>query len=230
VGVEDEYPYIKISDTGHGIPEEDLDRLFDPFFSTKGEFAKFESQKQFTGNGLGLAICNLIMKKNGGSISAESNVGEGTTFTIKFDDAPPESLNIERHLSADEIEEEVEIKNGQNKRILILDDEVELCKLLNHMFSTHGYVVECLDDGHIGLEKHKTDPFDLVITDVQMPKMTGLEFLNKLSNIEGPQPKKIVMTGRITKQETGDTQLDEFVQKPFDLIRFMSKIQQLLGL
>jgi len=228
LGIENDHPYLKISDTGHGIPEEDLDKLFNPYFSTKGEFAKFESQKQFKGNGLGLAICNLIMKKNGGSISVTSNVNSGTTFKLTFDDVQLGTLDIENHEEKEE--EEPEVKNGEGRRILILDDEIELCKLLEHMFSGHGYVVEYTNDGNEGLRRQQEDPFDLVITDVQMPKMTGLEFLNKLSNLGEPQPKKIVMTGRITKQETGDTELDEFIQKPFDLIQFMATIQKLLYL
>jgi len=229
IGIDKGRPYLDISDTGHGIYEEDLSKLFNPYFSTKGQFAKFESQKQFTGNGLGLAICNLIMKKNGGSIGVTSKLGEGTTFTLKFDEAPLESLDIDKHEENDE-DEDIEIKNGKGRRILILDDEFELCKLLEHMFSGHGYIVKHTDDGHEGLRMHKEDPFDLIITDVQMPKMTGLEFLNKLSILGEPQPKKMVMTGRITKQETGNTKFDEFIQKPFDLIRFMAIIQRLLEL
>lgn len=229
VGVENDSAYLKVSDTGHGIPEEDLSKLFNPYFSTKGVYAKFESQKQFSGNGLGLAICTLIMKKNGGSIDVKSKVGEGTTFTLRFDEVQKDSLEIENHEVEDE-EENFEIKDGQGKKILVLDDEIELCKLLEHMFSGHGYKIKYTDDGYEGLRMHKEDPFDLIITDIQMPKMTGLEFLNNLSSIGGPQPKKVVMTGRITKQETVDIELDEFMHKPFDLIRFMSTIQGLLNL
>jgi len=221
---------LKISDTGHGISEEDQKKLFDPFFSTKGSFAREESQKKFTGNGLGLAMCSLIMKKNGGEISVESEINVGTTFTLTFENPSDENKNPIQKDTEEEKSNTVVIKNGKNKRVLVLDDEFELCKLLTQTLKTYNYEVFSGDDGYEALEEHEKNPFELVVTDIQMPKMTGIEFLNKLSKCKGIKPKVMILTGRIQQENLEETEYDEFLYKPFDLSDFVSKVQELLDL
>ena len=230
VGSDHKDVYLKISDTGHGIPEEDIDKLFAPFFTTKGRFAKEDSQKKFKGNGLGLAITHMIIKEHGGSISVSSKVGIGTELTIKMSKIDKKESD-EDSLSEEEIDfdNEIEIRDGRNMRILVLDDEKELCKLLVNILVGNGYKAEYTDDGNEALVWHSKNPYDLVITDIQMPKMSGTEFLNKLSLIDGKNPKSIVMTGRVNKRDLAGIYMDEFVCKPFNLFEFMDKIQEILG-
>lgn len=219
---------LQISDTGHGIPKEDLDKLFIPFFSTKGDFAKEESQKQFSGNGLGLSMCNLIMKKNNGNIYVDSEIGKGTTFRFVFNKKIEEDKKIDIG-SVKESEEEVDILDGDGKRILLLDDEVEICNLLKRSLIHCGYETYDTDDGYEALKELDNKEYDLIITDIQMSKMTGIEFLNNLSTIKGKKPKIIVLTGRMQKDDLKDCEFDCYIGKPFDLYKFIEKIQELVN-
>jgi len=224
INSDDEYVYLEISDTGHGIPEEDIEKLFHPFFTTKGKFAKEESQKKFDGSGLGLAVTNMIMKQHGGSIDVSSDIGLGTRFLLSFS-----KMTKETEIKENEIKEnkDIEIHNGQNKKILVLDDEIELCKLLSDSLTGNGYNVKYTDDGVEALKWNSKDPFDLILTDIQMPKMSGTEFLNNLPINENQ--KRIVMTGRVNKKDIKGIDMDEFVYKPFDLFSLIGRIQEILG-
>jgi signal transduction histidine kinase len=219
---------LEVKDSGHGIPKEDLEKLFNPFFSTKGCYAKEESQKQFSGNGLGLSMCNLFMKKNNGYIDVSSELGKGTTFKFIFNKLNKETIDTD--LPKEENIEESDILDGSGKRIILLDDEEELCKLLSRFFRNFNYDVFSTDDGNEALQKINDEKFDLVITDIQMPKMTGTEFLNNLSTINNKNIKVMVLTGRARKECLKDYNFDEFVCKPFDLYRLTEKVQNLLKL
>jgi signal transduction histidine kinase/CheY-like chemotaxis protein len=217
---------LQVKDSGHGIPKEDLEKLFDPFFSTKGDFAKEESQKQFSGNGLGLSMCNLFMKKNNGYIDVESKPGKGTIFKFIFNKLSKERIDTD--LLKVEEKEETEILDGTGKRVILLDDEEELCKLLSRVFRNFNYDVFTTDDGSEALQKINDEKYDLIITDIQMPKMTGTEFLNNLSTINNKNIKVVVLTGRTKKEDLKDYDFDEFVCKPFDVYKLMEKVQNLL--
>jgi len=228
VGLDDECVFLAISDTGHGISKEDIKKLFQPFFTTKGKYAKEESQKKFKGSGLGLAVNDMIMKRHGGSIKVDSKEGSGTKFTLKFLKITNNDHETKTKLSREEliVDDDIDIHNGQNKKILILDDEIELCKLLSNTLIGNGYKAKYTDNGYEALKWNKKDQFDLVITDIQMSKMSGAEFLNNLSIDKGP--KRIVMTGRVNKKDLEGVYMDEFIYKPFDLFKLMGKIQEIL--
>jgi len=223
VEFDDSYIFLKISDTGHGIPKEDIEKLFDPFFTTKGKFAREKSQEKFDGTGLGLAVTKMIMKQHGGSIDVSSSIGQGTQFLLSFLRTTEDEFEKDEELQT----EDIEIRHGQNKKILILDDELELCKLLFNTLVGSGYVVKYTDDGHEALKWNLQDPFDLILTDIQMPKMSGTEFLNNLSMNENQ--KIIVMTGRVNKKDLKDIKINEFIYKPFNLFALIGKIQEILG-
>ena len=224
ISSDDEYVYLEISDTGHGIPEEDIEKLFHPFFTTKGKFAKEDSQKKFDGSGLGLAVTNMIMKQHGGSISVASDIGSGARFLLSFSKMIKETEIKE---DEDSENEDIEIRDVQNKKILVLDDEIELCKLLSDSLTGNGYNVKYTDDGEQALEWNSEDSFDLILTDIQMPKMSGTEFLNNLPINENQ--KRIIMTGRVNKKDLKGIDMDEFVYKPFNLFSLIGRIQEILG-
>jgi len=159
IGFDDKNVFLVISDTGHGIPKDDIEKLFQPFFTTKGKYAKEESQKKFKGNGLGLAVTDMIMKQHGGSINVVSEIGSGTRFLLTFSKIAKDDHETSIELSRDElvIDEDVDIRNGQNKKILILDDEIELCKLLANTLNGNGYKAEYTDDGHEALKWNEKD-------------------------------------------------------------------------
>lgn len=173
------YIKITISDTGNGIPEEHLNKIFDPYFSTKEK-----------GRGLGLSICYSIIKNHDGYINVESKHGDGTSFYIYL----PAVL--------DKIEETIEGKKplfGRG-RVLLMDDEKVLIQLVSYMLKTLGYEVEYAGDGAEAIEKYSSakdsgKPFDAVILDLTIHGgMGGKEAIINLIKIN-PAVRAIVSSG-----------------------------------
>ncbi|MFC1839750.1 PAS domain S-box protein [Thermodesulfobacteriota bacterium] len=172
--------YIKISITDHGvgIAEKYLSKVFDPYFTTKQE-----------GNGLGLATTYSIIKKHNGHITVESQVGVGTTFHIYL----PASDKIVPE------KEDVKLIKGQG-RILVMDDEASLRKMVERMLGNLGYESEFAQDGAEAIRMFKEakeggKPYDAVILDLTIPGgMGGKEVIKKLLEID-PELKAIVSSG-----------------------------------
>jgi PAS domain S-box-containing protein len=169
-------PHVKLAvkDTGHGIDPSILDRIFDPFFTTK---------KHGVGTGLGLSVVHGIVKSHGGAIEVESHPGKGTTFYVFLP----------------EIESAAELPAGAalplpcgRERILVVDDEPALAKATKQMLEGLGYQAEFRTNGIDALEAirhHSTGkPFDLVITDMTMPHMTGLGLARELFRLQPNLP------------------------------------------
>jgi CheY-like chemotaxis protein len=169
------YIRISITDQGVGIGENHFLNIFDPYFTTKQE-----------GSGLGLATAYSIIKKHNGHIAVESQLGVGTTFHIYLpasDKAIPEK-------------EKVKVIKGQG-RILVMDDEVALRKVVGKMLAMLGYEAEFAQDGAeaIRMVKEAEKPYDAVILDLTIPGgMGGKEAINKLLEID-PELKAIVSSG-----------------------------------
>ncbi len=203
--------YIKISITDHGvgIAEKYLSKVFDPYFTTKQE-----------GNGLGLAMTYSIIRKHDGHITVESQLGVGTAFHIYLpasDKAVPEK-------------EEVKIIKGQG-RILVMDDEASLRKMVGRMLKNLGYESEFAKDGAETIEMYKEakeaeKPYDAVILDLTIPGgMGGKEAINKLLEID-PEVKAIVSSGYSDDSVLANLQEYGFkgtMPKPFES-RSLSKV------
>jgi len=174
--------YVKISveDRGVGIPEEHISKVFDPYFTTK--------QK---GSGLGLAIAYSIVKSHGGYISVKSEAGVGTTFYVYLP-ASQGKMAIKK-----EVEEEPSVGKG---RVLVMDDEEAIGKLVNRILTHVGYKVEFARDGAEAIESYKKakesgQPFDAVIMDLTIPGgMGGKEAIKELLEID-PKVRAIVSSG-----------------------------------
>ena len=172
------YIRITIKDQGGGIAKDHLLKLFDPYFTTKQE-----------GSGLGLATTYSIIKKHGGHITVESQLGVGTTFHVYL----PASDKIVAE------KEEVKLIKGQG-RILVMDDEASLQKLVGRMLKNLGYESEFAKDGAETIQmvkeaKEAEKPYDAVILDLTIPgKMGGKEAIKKLLEID-PELKAIVFSG-----------------------------------
>ncbi len=178
---EGKYVKISVKDQGIGIPEEDLSKIFDPYFTTKAE-----------GSGLGLAITYSIIKKHEGHISVKSKVGTGTTFYTYFPVTEKESLVVES------VEEE-KIFAGKG-RVLFMDDQIGIKNMVGKMLKHIGYEVEFAKDGAEALELYKKkkdseESFDVVILDLTIPGgMGGKEVIQKIHEID-PEVKAIVSSG-----------------------------------
>ena len=178
------YVNISIQDQGIGIPEENLAKIFDPYFSTK----KMGIQK---GMGLGLAMAFSVINKHKGYIDVGSEVGTGTTFYIYL---PAFEKEVPAAIEA--WEKPFQIKG----KILVMDDEKMVKNVAGKMLNRIGYEVEFAGDGARAIELYKkakdsTDPFDLVILDLTVPGgMGGRKTIKRLKEID-PDVKAVVSSG-----------------------------------
>ena len=211
---------ITLTDTGHGIPEEHICKIFDPFFTTK-EVGK--------GSGLGLSICYGIIKDHFGSIRAESPAGAGATFVIELPKADPSTLTYE---TADPTRrEECPL---QNTSMLILEDEESICDFYREALQGENNIMHFAHSGKEAFQKLDLCDFDLIILDLRMPEVDGIQFYKFLKS------KKPHLLSRVLIC-TGDTispDVREFfssinnivLHKPFSLADFKKSVTAIVGM
>ncbi len=195
------YLRLTVSDTGYGMTSEIMERIFDPYFTTKdtGE-----------GTGLGLSVAQGIVKAHGGTITVYSEPGIGTTFHVYL----PVIQEAER---AEKEESEAPLPTG-NERILFIDDEQVLVEIGSQMLERLGYEVVTKRSSVQALELFRAEPdrFDLVITDMTMPEMTGDKLAQKFMKIR-PDIPVILCTGhskQISEQKAKEIGIRAFIMKP----------------
>jgi len=207
------YVKLTVSDTGPGIDPEIKNRIFDPYFTTK-EVGK--------GSGIGLSVVHGIVKNHNGAISVDSKFGKGTTFSILFPVAEEEAV-IET--------EPVEKLSTGNERILIVDDEESMAEIGRRRLERLGYRVEAKTNSIEALELFRADPdqFDLVITDMTMPHITGDKLVKEILKIRPDMPT-ILCTGfseKIDEEKAKEIGVRQYIEKPFDrgkLSRLVRKV------
>jgi signal transduction histidine kinase len=176
---------VTFEDSGPGIPPDTLRRIFDPFFTTKdaGE-----------GTGLGLTISYGIIEEHGGRIWADSRPGRGTTFSIELPlvtaTAPARDAGPARETAGAEPVE--------RRRILVVDDEESIQKLLTGVLEMDGHDVQLASNGRDALDRLHAEPFDLIITDIKMPVMGGPDMYRQLQQEGNPLAQRVIFI-------TGDT-------------------------
>jgi PAS domain S-box-containing protein len=190
---------LRFSDTGTGMKEEVRERVFEPFYTTKG----------VQGTGLGLAVSYGIIERHDGSIGVESRLGEGTAFFI---DLP---------LAQSEAQAEPEIHtSGQTEslRILVVDDEEFVRETLAEMLEDLKHKVTRVDSGKAAVEWVESEQFDVVFTDLAMPEMDGWETAREIKNIRPTLPVVLVTGyGATAKPPSGELDLVAgIIGKPFD--------------
>jgi len=168
-----------VADTGSGMEEETLGKIFDPFFTLK-EIGK--------GTGLGLSTSHGIIKQHNGSISAKSKPGLGTSFTIELPlVAPPEKIE-ERE------DEKNEILFGRGQRILIIDDELPTLQAITSLVRSLGYEPVPMERPYVALRDYDRISPELVLIDRSMPDMDGTTWINEVKRTD-PHAKIIVLSG-----------------------------------
>jgi len=197
-----QYVKLTVNDTGHGIAPEIKDRIFDPYFTTR-EFGK--------GSGMGLAMVHGIVMNHDGVITVESEVGKGTTFNIFF---PIVSREPVPEITIDE-----DLPTGK-ERMLFVDDEESIVKMGRQRLERLGYKVESTTSPIEALElfRSKPDQFDLVITDLTMPKMTGDKLVKEILNIRSEMPI-ILCTGfseKVNGEKAKEIGAFGYIEKPVD--------------
>jgi CheY-like chemotaxis protein len=208
--------YIKVSikDNGIGIPQENIRKIFDPYFTTKPN-----------GSGFGLSTSYSIVKNHNGHISVESRQGSGTTFYIYLP-ASPKGFSVEKR--------EDRLITGHGK-ILLMDDEETVRMVTGKMLRHLGYEVEFAKDGEEAIRLYESAkksgrPFDAVIMDLTIPGgMGGKEAIIKLNKIE-PTVKAIVASGYSNDPVMADFNKYGFcgvVSKPFTIVELSQALHRI---
>jgi signal transduction histidine kinase/CheY-like chemotaxis protein len=206
------YVLLTVSDTGIGMDAATRSRLFEPFFTTKS---------QGKSSGLGLSIVYGIVKQAGGDIGVYSQPGAGTIFEIYL----PKSREYEAAVRR--------TPRGPRgtETILVADDDDGVRKLVHAVLATSGYTVIEAVDGREALNSYTSDPvrFDMVLTDVVMPNMNGLELGNRIAEIHSGQ-KILYMSGFRDTPLAGVEQEREriFLHKPFTPDVLLAKVREIL--
>ena len=212
-----DYVLLTISDTGHGMDQETIDHIFEPFYTTKDPTR---------GTGLGLAIVYGIVENHQGHIVCESRLGEGTTFKIYL---PARQLEMEM---ARAIKSEEPLKSGA-ETILIVEDEKAIRKLAEQILTKFGYTALTASDGESALEiyRQKKEHIDLVMLDLIMPGMGGIKCLEKLHK-SNPDVKVVIASGVTPKgaaKKTLEAAATGFIRKPYDMRQMLEQVHQVLN-
>jgi len=212
--VAEDYLCLAIRDTGHGMPPEVLERIFDPYFTTK---------KKEEGTGLGLAVVHGIVSSHKGHITVDSTPGEGTLFKIYFPVLPVKVFDRKKTLGAR--------LPGGTERVLLIDDEVDIVQVSRQMLERLGYTVTAFSDSRAALAGFKADPdgVDLLITDMTMPGLTGDQVVRAV-HARRPNLPIIMCTGFseiITPEKARELGVRRLMMKPLlagELARAMREL------
>jgi CheY-like chemotaxis protein len=210
-----EYACLTFSDNGEGMTAEILEKIFEPFYTTK-------DKEQ--GTGLGLSIVHGIVKQHNGHISANSEKGHGATFKVLLP-CTEKAVSEKPQKSAYRI-------RGGNETILIAEDEKSVRKLLSEILTSYGYNIILAKDGHDAVAKFKEagDQIGLVILDVIMPGQNGKEALTEIL-MERPDAKALFISGYATDiiKHKGLTVKDAyFLSKPIQPNELLHRVRSIL--
>jgi len=210
------YVCLTVKDTGAGIDEYVMDRIFDPYFSTK------EKDK---GTGLGLAVVHGIVKSYGGNIRVYSKPGKETAFHVYLPVIQTRAETNETRV--------ISPVEGGKEQILLVDDEEQIVRMSQQMLKKLGYHVTARTSSIETLEAFRAAPdkFDLVITDMTMPNMTGVQLAKKLFNIR-PDIPILICTGfseKISEHKAKAMGIRGYVMKPVVKSELAKKIREVLG-
>jgi two-component system cell cycle sensor histidine kinase/response regulator CckA len=217
-----EYVLCEVSDTGSGIAPEIVEKIWEPFFSTK-EVGK--------GTGLGLSTVYGIVKQTGGFIFCNSVVSKGTTFSIYLPRHYPTDIEIAAAAAKEEVKATRSDFTGKG-RILLVEDEDAVRAFAIRALTSRGYTVVEADSGESALEvmEAQTEPFDLILSDVVMPEMDGPTMLRELRK-RGVKTKVVFVSGyaedAFEKNLEGQTDF-AFLPKPFSLKQLVEKVKEVM--
>ncbi|MHC1730179.1 MAG: ATP-binding protein [Syntrophobacteraceae bacterium] len=205
-----EHVYLEVSDTGIGMSKEVAEKIFDPFFTTKG----------IGNSGLGLSVSWSLIGRYGGELQVRSKSGQGSTFTIKL-------------IKADTAKTQVPNKAGEGTssyRLLLVDDDPEILNILRDMLRLKGHRVVATGDGEKALEMLETNHFDLVLTDLGMPVVSGWE-IAKRTKARNRNTPVVMITGWGAQYEDEDLTgrgVDLILAKPLSWDKLLSSIEKML--
>ena len=243
---------VAVSDTGSGIPEAELPRLFERFHRVDGA-----QGRSFEGTGIGLALVQELVALHGGEIAVESVVGQGTTFKVFL----PYGSS---HLPANQVVEEVELVGRVSKageyveealrwlpgqtedavaglptdrsrhpkltgsRVLVADDNADMRSYVERLLKEQGVLIEAVPDGEAALAAVKRQPCDLVLSDVMMPKLDGFGLLTALRSAPETSGVPVILlsarAGEEARVEGLKAGADDYLVKPFSARELVAKV------
>lgn len=213
-----EYIKIAIQDTGTGIEQEVLEQIFDPFFTTKN---------MADGTGMGLSVAYGIVKRHEGFIEVLSEAGKGTRFEIYLPSITQGKDSIKKTKTRKR-------KNlrGNNEYILFIEDEPEVVKITKNLLINSGYRVDAVMNAKDALQKFREDVnrYDLVLSDVVLPDMNGMEMVSKMFNMR--DDIAVILCSGYTDEKSKRKMIIKknipFIQKPFNLEALLKNIKDAL--
>jgi len=214
--------HFTVQDTGMGIPKDKLEMIFDPFRQVDGS-----STRRHGGTGLGLSICARLAERMGGRVWAESKPGRGSRFHFL---APFEFATGTGVTGPAAIRAEMTASSASGLHILVAEDNPVNRELAVRVLEKHGCRVQAVSNGREALEACRNQPFDLILMDVQMPEMDGLEAtraLRKLESAVGARTPILALTAHAMK---GDRErrlsagMDGYLSKPVSPTRLMETV------
>jgi two-component system NtrC family sensor kinase len=212
--------FFSVGDNGVGIPARALNKIFDPFYTTKpvGQ-----------GTGLGLSICFGIVQEHGGRIWAESEIGTGTVVTVElpllqeYNDEPGDAP----------IDDTVETERQPSCRILVVDDEEPVSNLLSRLLRDMGHQPMVVNSGAEALEAVAHESFDLVLSDVKMPGMSGFELHQLLKQRDADLASRLVFVTGDTMSAATQARIAQSgnmsIAKPFTIERLETVLRAMLA-
>ena len=212
--------HFSVKDTGIGIPPEKMNRLFKAFSQVDSSVTR-----QYGGTGLGLVICKQLTEQMGGQMWVDSEVGIGTIF--HFTITVPAA-----HIEDDELDLDHSLLAG--KRLLIVDDNLTNCKVLNIQAKTWGMIPTTANSGEAALALLSQEPvFDLAVLDMQMPHMDGVSLAQEIHQLPSYQDLPMVMLTSIGKGELSQVNVEQefkaLLHKPVKHIQLFNALNTLLG-
>lgn len=209
------YVVLTVRDQGVGMDDFTMARVFEPFFTTK---------KSGEGTGLGLSVVHGIVHSHGGAVTVESTVGKGSTFRVYLPSAQGRDDT--------QVDDRTSEARGRGEHVLVVDDEIEVARLLERMLVARGYHVTTFTSAEEAAAEFHAHPraYQLVVTDQTMPRLTGVELARRLKAIR-PDIPVVLTTGYgdpLTTMPEGSA-VDAVAAKPFVAAELARTLRHLLG-
>ena len=209
---------VSFRDDGSGIAKEDLDKIFNPFFTTR-EVGK--------GAGLGLSVCHGIISQHGGKIYAQSRSGKGATFFVGL---PIVTKTEQLKLAEVAAKEPERVPRG---RILVVDDDTIVQEFLTELLREEGHDVEIVENGEDALKRIDSEEYDVIVLDIKLPGMSGIELYKYMQKAVKSLARRVIfITGDVMSQDTRDflsSTRAPYITKPFEAEQLKRDVDRIIN-
>lgn len=218
---------IAIKDTGIGIGKDKISKIFEDF-----QQADSSTTREYGGTGLGLTISKKLARLQNGTLDVESEEGKGSTFTVII----PYEISDINEFEVEETKLEIPQNVLQTLKVLVIDDDAVNLLLLNTILGKYGAETKQARNGNEGLTKSHANKFDLIITDIQMPKMSGFEFAGKLRNDKknvNVDTPVFALSAHVSAREIAEadrTGITRILSKPYKEADLLHQIMEVLAI